>query len=845
MRDGTTGREAARHYIERGWSVIPLALGEKNPGRKQWQKLRIGLDAVDRYFLGVPQNIGLLTGEASGWVVDADLDAPETRNIWDRFLPATGAVFGRASAPVSHLLYRVTAPITTDTFSDPTKAKDDERAMLLEVRANNLQTLLPPSVHPSGEPISWRSDGEPTTIDPDELRSPCGVLAAAGLLARHWPATGSRQEAALALGGGLLRAGWSEQQTREFIRAVAVAADDDEADKRVQSVADSATSLAADEPTTGWPALAKLIDQRVVTAATKWLGITTSDASSGSTASVGSNGGGRDPNQASRLIELARATGMELFHDDDDQSYVSFERDGHLETWAVNSRGVKRYLAYLFYKEDGKAPGQQAITEALAVLDGEARFAGPERRVGVRVLDHGEAMYLDLGDAAWRVVEITPGRWRIISSAEAPVRFRRTRGMLPLPEPDRHGRITELRPLVNVASEGDFQLLVAWLLACLYPRGARPVLQILGEQGSAKSTVGRLLRSQVDPNRVPLRTDPKDEGDLLISAMHAAVIMLDNLSEIPRRLSDALCRLATGGGLSKRELYTDADEVVLEAQRPVLITAITEVITASDLLDRSMTVTLPVIAQEKRRTEKQMETLARVAQPRVLGALLNAVAAGLAALPTTVLRRTPRMADFATFVEACAPSLGWEPGSFLDALEANRRRADAVAIEALPVGIALMDFLRDRSDWTGTATQLLNVLGTQVTEQVRKERDWPKQANRLSNQLKRLAPNLRRAGVNFGQERMPGTGERVLVFTKEKAAWDRHHRHDRHTTHESEEEASSQEDEGSSHHRHDEELEQAAFVPDEPGCDDCDDRDDGTPTSRSGSHWFDYEEVES
>src|SRR4051794_34716 len=99
-----TGRVAARHYIEGGFAVIPLALREKKPERKAWQELRIGLDEVERYFPDSPHNIGLLTGEASGWVVDVDLDAPETRSAYDVFLPATGAVFGRASTSISHLL---------------------------------------------------------------------------------------------------------------------------------------------------------------------------------------------------------------------------------------------------------------------------------------------------------------------------------------------------------------------------------------------------------------------------------------------------------------------------------------------------------------------------------------------------------------------------------------------------------------------------------------------------------------------------------------------------------------------------------------------------------------------
>src|SRR4051794_232462 len=126
MTGDISGREAARQYILRDWSVIPLGLREKNPNRKGWQTLRIALDEVDAYFSDRPQNIGLQTGEPSSWIVDVDLDSPETRSVHDRFLPDTGAKYGRASTPISHLLYQSTGPIATAKFQDPTKEVDDE-----------------------------------------------------------------------------------------------------------------------------------------------------------------------------------------------------------------------------------------------------------------------------------------------------------------------------------------------------------------------------------------------------------------------------------------------------------------------------------------------------------------------------------------------------------------------------------------------------------------------------------------------------------------------------------------------------------------------------------------------
>jgi hypothetical protein len=490
----------------------------------------------------------------------------------------------------------------------------------------------------------------------------------------------------------------------------------------------------------------------------------------------------KDPTHATLLVELATTEGMELFHDEAGEPYASIPVDGHLETWPLRSKVLRQHLARLFFLRRGRAPGSQALQDALQVLDGEARFAGDERPVAVRLADHEAVLSLDLGDRAWRVIAISATGWTIRRPEECSVRFRRPRGQLPLPDPIRGGRLDALGTLLNLGSEEDLVLVTGWLLGCLFPRGPRPILQLLGEQGSAKSTQARLLRSFIDPNVVPLRTQPRDEGDLLIAAIHGAVVALDNLSELPRWLSDALCRLATGGGLSKRELYTDAEEILLDARRPVLLTAIGEVATASDLLDRCLTVVLPPIPSEQRRTEAEVEALAAAARPAILGALLDAAVVGLRNLPTIHMERRPRMADFATWVEAAAPALGWEPGTFLDALEANRRTTDAVAIEALPIGPALLAFMGERDAWQGTATALLTELDAQVSDETRRDREWPKRANRLATQLRRLAPNLRATGLWVGWGREGGSGQRLVILTKNSEVWQRHGRHDCHGT---------------------------------------------------------------
>ena len=165
-----------------------------------------------------------------------------------------------------------------------------------------------------------------------------------------------------------------------------------------------------------------------------------------------------------------------------------------------------------------------------------------------------------------------------------------------------------------------------------------------GEQGSAKSTTARVLRALVDPSTAPLRSEPRELRDLMIAASNAWVISLDNISRVPYWLSDALCRLSTGGGFSTRELYTDRDETLFDAQRPLILNGIEELAVRGDLLDRCLILYLPCIPEEKRRAELTFWDEFESERPAILGATLGAVSGALRRLPKVKLTEMPRMA---------------------------------------------------------------------------------------------------------------------------------------------------------------------------------------------------------
>jgi hypothetical protein len=749
--------------MHKGYGVIPVPFASKNPGFDGWPHLRLTEDDLPRHFNGARQNLSIVTGPPSDNIADVDADCREAVVALPHFLPHTDAVFGHKDATPTHRLYCVTDPPFTKTrkYEDPMlreQAGKRERARIAELRWTGGHTLVPPSVYPNGDTRVWTLDGEPATVDGKALEVAVSKSAAAALLARYW-VLGKRHDLALATAGMLLRHGWGVDDLKGFLRATCEAAGDTEVDDRITAVDTTAEKLRKGEKATGAPTLAKLLDERIADAVTDWLNLRTASVP-GTNSGQPDDASGKQPPQRDRLVEIGLAR-LTLWHaaDDDGAEYCDFDVGGHYESHRLHTTAVRKMLTKWYRERYAGVPGAQAMQEALVALGGHATFDGDGHAVHIRLAGHADKVYLFLADAAWRVVEISATGWRTIAYADCPVKFRKPKGMLPLPEPQPGGSLVELRGFLNAKEDRTWVLALSWLVGTYNPRGPRPVLGVGGEMGSAKTTLSRALRALIDPNIAPVRRMPRDDRDLAVAASNAHVCAFDNVSGIPAWLSDAFCSLATGGGFSTRKLYEDDEEVIFSACRPVLLNGIEDFITRDDLTDRAVPIVLPTIPEEERRDEQGFWEAFEAARPRILGALLDAVCAALANLSTTRLDRMPRMADFARWVAAAA--LPWEAGTFMTMYAASRDEAALVALDDSPLATALFAFLSDPEEsWKGTASHLLErrnaqrVNGQKPGEEQKPPDGWPKKPNGLSGMLRRLAPNLRIAGldVTFTQE---------------------------------------------------------------------------------------------
>lgn len=453
----------------------------------------------------------------------------------------------------------------------------------------------------------------------------------------------------------------------------------------------------------------------------------------------------------------------DLWHDAYRTAFVTFPVKDHRENWPVRSREFRMWLSGRFFEETGAAIGGQALEDGVRILEARAVNDGPEHVPATRVGRGNDRLYLDLGDAKWRAVEIDATGWRVVKFP--PIKLVRSIAMRPLPEPEAGGTIEELRQFLNVRDEGSFMLVVAWLVASLRDRGPYPVLVLNGEQGSGKSMFTRYLRALIDPSAAPIRAVPKDDRDLVVSAGNSWVLAFDNLSSVPVWLADALCRLATGGGFATRMLHTDREESIFEASRPIILNGIPSLTDRADLADRAVCIHLAAIPEENRRPEDELSELFESKRPLILGALLDAVSAALRNVAGVRLERSPRMADFVKWTSAAAPGLGWDNADdFIKVYAENRKDVTDATFEADPVAVAIVDFImtvHPQEGWSGSATELLAQLNERVSDGVRRSKLWPLSAQAMGNRIDRIAPLLR--GKGFTVERR-NSGGRITTI---------------------------------------------------------------------------------
>jgi hypothetical protein len=511
--------------------------------------LRITEEKVPDYWTN-GQNIGLLTGEPSGWLVDVDLDVPEAVNIAGRFLPQT-LTSGRGSRPDSHWWPRAKGATNRD-FRDT-----DGKKRLVELRSTGRQTLVAPSVHPSGEKYIWHRESglDVAEIPAEELE--VRELATAALIARHLPPIrdentgegGGRHDYAMPLAGFLLKPGRLDEVLALKILKAAWDAKGwpSERERRKAHrdlegiVSDTAQDLADGEDVVGGPTLEEM-EPGMIRQLRKYWGWIRKERKAQAEKPEEKE---ERRNQADRLIGYALEDVQNLFVDQHGAPHALIDS----EPVPLTSRCFS-WLRRLMWEEEGRSVAGEYLKMAAGTLSAHAEFSGSSRELYTRAGWHEGVLYYELRPG--KVVRVGPGGWTFEASGATPVLFRCYVNLKTLPEPEAGGSLDVLDGLVNLKSDRDRRLFKAYLATLPLEHVGRPIFNASGAMGSGKTTIQRLIKRLLDPTAPEtVRFDPRD---FLQKAMHAFIVMADNQNTIPEWAADTLCRLVTGEADSKRRL---------------------------------------------------------------------------------------------------------------------------------------------------------------------------------------------------------------------------------------------------------------------------------------------------
>lgn len=478
-------------------------------------------------------------------------------------------------------------------------------------------------------------------------------------------------------------------------------------------------------------------------------------------ASNPNEGNGSSDGAAAELIQMVIEKGKLFYDPKTERAYVTASIDGLDSTMLINGKQFIEWISFQFYSTSGQSANEASIKQARFAISGIAKYEGEQQHIHLRVADCNGGHNIFLADDQLQAIEVLPTGWRVVDNP--PVKFWKPSSMQPLPIPKHGGDLKKLWEFINV-KEQDRPLLIAWILESYRSETPKPVLSLYGTQGSAKSSTQDKVRQLIDNSAVNLRSAPKSVQDIFVGAGCNWLISYENLSHLSATIQDAFCTLATGGGFAARALYSDDEESVIEAKRPIIINSIPPVITAQDLTDRAICLELPKI---KYKEETALDKEWQEALPSIFGGLLDLFVKTLKQMPKVSLTNPPRMADFTRLGEAMMQAQGEPAGEFTRLYRANLNEGVSRSMESSPAAVALCELAKKYPEGKEVFHGTVQALLTKLIEYRHDSENWPRSARGLGEVLRRQIPALALMGVSIEIGSRPERigGERGIIVT--------------------------------------------------------------------------------
>lgn len=496
-----------------------------------------------------------------------------------------------------------------------------------------------------------------------------------------------------------------------------------------------------------------------------------------------SRGDGNDSGDSGKRVRAAvieaLSTEVETFRTADNRPFVRLKGMTLPNSISIASDDFSTLVKKRYYEITGGTVSEQSATAIVAHFEGQALFRSEVQEVHLRVARHEKDVYLSLGKNGCIRIFPNPNQDFFAQGFEyitsPPVNFLRTRGMSDLPrvELDDWSRPLEVlsvlfEKFINITSKEERILFISALI--LYLIGGDFVVMVFeGEQGSGKSTAMEFAKKVIDPAPVLKKALPPNAKGIYVIAQHFYVLAFDNVSGISKEVSDCLCQISTGGSMLDRSLFTDSDVAILSAKRPTIVNGIEASPSRPDLIDRSVIFHIDPIS--KRRPKNQMEDEFDNLWPQFLTALVQISSYALARAPEIVDFGNFRMTDYAKIGCATAEYLGLGQKFFVDAYEENRYESSTKALENDIVAMQILRNLRPNQKFSGSATQLFTI--TKANLKPESFSSFPPNVYQFGIRLRRIAPELRRHGVIFKEDKRNSSARPISIQMPgpEEAIW--------------------------------------------------------------------------
>lgn len=703
------GKHAAA-YRQAGFPVIPLHPNSKRPAVANFPSFVHNPASDKRFNQWLKEhehgNIGIVLGGVAGpgyRLVAIDIDD-------DALVAPAQAQLG--SCPCSKRGKKGLTIFARTPEDEPVKStvvRGAEPYGNIDILGDGKQTVIPESIHPeTGEPYQWVGQ---SLLETDLSSLPifdhsqfCIMCAVAGSEETHVIRSGkTTNEAALRLSAKLVVAGATDEQIMPIFKAIL-------------------------PPDYGGDTLEQLP------------GMIERARKKGFKPGRKSNS---PPKNSAVALEALEIGGLELCHDNLESSYVIFAEQPGI-AYDVSSGFVAKRVQFDYYMRTRNALSAEGLKEVTGVLKARALFEGPQREIHLRCGGDENLMVIDRGAEQQNFVHITVDGWDV--AEESPFLFRRAPDFGTLPLPERGGDLREMQRVLGVLDQAFFVMLL-FIIVSLARQGPYLMAMIKAEHGSGKSTITSVIKGAVDPSTVSRQPLIKDERDLYIRAQDSRLLAFDNVSRVNEPMADALCRILTGGGFMARKLYSDTEQILIEATRSILSNGITDITDRPDLIDRSILMSLPPIDERNRKTEAQIKKEVSEAMPRFLGCIYDCVSCALRSLDQVEAPQEFRMADAMHWAVAAEPATGFPPGTFVAAMKQAQHEALVESALTNSVVISLLKLLHGAKGhvFEGLVSQLHEAL---YNLDWRSHHPLPKTASGLSSAISRLRQSLERIGVH-------------------------------------------------------------------------------------------------